>query len=90
MSTKLLNMREVGERLGHGYHWFRKRRHAMQKDQGFPEPVRTCGLRWDPRAIDAWIAGQGAPRVTVDPKLGAIDFATVLDNRAEKIAERMH
>lgn len=86
---KLLNMREVGERLGHSYHWFRKRRRAMERDQHFPGPITTCGLRWDPRAIDEWVAAQGQ---TATPHLdggdGPRNFAAELDARAEEIAAR--
>lgn len=87
---RLLNMREVGERLGHGYHWFRKRRRAMERDEGFPGPIRTCGLRWDGDAIDRWIAAQGKPTVSIDIGDGPIEVADLLDQRARRIGAGMH
>lgn len=92
--TKLLTMRQVGERLGHGYHWFRKRRFKLEREDGFPKPVRGVGLRWDPAAIDAWLAAQREPQgqtasrveVTIQPP----DYAEQLDRRAADIAGRMH
>jgi predicted DNA-binding transcriptional regulator AlpA len=41
---------------------FHRRRRALEADHGFPEPVPGLGLRWDPAAIEAWLARRrGAP-----------------------------
>lgn len=85
--VRLLTMREVAERLAHGYDWFRRQRKTLERDEGFPKPVSGCGNRWDPRAIDRWLAAQGGPAVTVNVDIA--DVANKLDGRARQIGERL-
>lgn len=85
--TRLLTMREVAARLGYGYDWFRKHRAALERDHKFPAMVPGCGFRWDPRAIDRWLARQDGAEPAADPL--TVDIAATLDARAAAIAERM-
>jgi hypothetical protein len=39
---------------------FRCRRRRLEAEHGFPPPVAGLPDRWDPRAIEAWLAAQRA------------------------------
>ena len=54
----LLDAAQVGQKLGHDRVWFMGRKRRLIGEAGFPPPVPHCGLRWDERAIDAWLDGQ--------------------------------
>jgi predicted DNA-binding transcriptional regulator AlpA len=92
VTTRLLTMQEVAERLAHGYDWFRRQRARLERDEGFPAPVRGCGNRWDPRAIEQWLDRQREPQVNMmlradfcgDPA----EVAARLDSRAVAIGRR--
>ena len=54
----LIDARQVAERLGRGVSWFYCTRQTLIDKHGFPDPVPGIGLRWDPVAIDRWLAAQ--------------------------------
>lgn len=58
----LLTARDVARLLGWSVdHWYRRRR-ALEA-AGFPRPIPELGNRWDPNAIEAWLAARrGGPR----------------------------
>lgn len=53
----LLTIRQVGVLLSHSQQWFNHHR-ARLEGEGFPKPVAGLGMRWDPVAIDGWLARQ--------------------------------
>lgn len=57
-SRGLLTAPMVAKALGRSLSWFAKRRIELETEHGFPPPVRGCGTRWDPRALDAWLDQQ--------------------------------
>jgi len=57
MPDALLKHGQVAQLLGHSADWFSRHR-AQLEAQGFPRPVPGCGRRWDPAAIEAWLAAQ--------------------------------
>lgn len=58
MSRMLLDAAQVGRKLGADRVWFMGRKRTLIETAGFPPPVPHCGLRWDERAIDAWLDAQ--------------------------------
>ncbi len=53
----LLTAREVAQLLGLTRAAWYRRRPALEA-AGFPPPVPALGNRWDPAAIDRWLAEQ--------------------------------
>ena len=41
----------------------------LTESEGFPPPVRGCGRRWDPVAVDAWLDSLLAPSVKIESPL---------------------
>jgi predicted DNA-binding transcriptional regulator AlpA len=53
----LLTTRDVAALLGISVaYWYRRRRELEAR--GFPPPIPALGNRWDPVAIDRWLAAQ--------------------------------
>jgi predicted DNA-binding transcriptional regulator AlpA len=50
----LVTAAQVAKALGYTYGWFASHRARLEAEHNFPRPVDGCGLRWDPRAIEAW------------------------------------
>ena len=87
MRPALIRTKDVAAMLGLRLPSFYRRRAALEA-AGFPGPVTACGLRWDPVAIDAWLAGLRAPAPAPDPHAvpAADDVAawqTELDRRLQ-------
>jgi predicted DNA-binding transcriptional regulator AlpA len=57
--TRLLRAREVAALLGVALHWWYRHRRALEAE-GFPAPVRLSRgvARWDPAAIEGWLAAR--------------------------------
>lgn len=54
---QLLTLHQVAVLLGlPGARSLVARRRQLEEEHGFPPPVPGLGLRWDPVAIDAWLA----------------------------------
>lgn len=58
MSVRLLSYADVAACLAVTRSWLHRNRRALAVQHGFPPPVPGMGLRWDPLAIDAWLATQ--------------------------------
>lgn len=93
MTTRfLLTRAEVAAQLGMTPATF-GRRLATLRRAGFPAPVPHMGRRYDPRAIEAWLAAQRTPPgAPADDPTGAAPPAedvagwqAVLDRRAASI-----
>ena len=84
----LLTKHGVAERLYHTLHWFAYHR-AKLEAAGFPPPVPACGERWDPQAIDNWIARQRGETVetTIDPHIQAAEQARISAGFAARARE---
>lgn len=56
---RLLSARDVAELLGWSVNYWYRRRAALEA-AGFPRPLRVgkVGTRWDPAAIEAWLAAK--------------------------------
>lgn len=52
---RLLTSRDVAALLGVTREYFYRRRATLEA-KGFPPPIPALGNRWDPTAIDAWLA----------------------------------
>jgi predicted DNA-binding transcriptional regulator AlpA len=62
---------QVADRLGISPAAFAQRRRRLEDDHGFPPPVPGLCRRWNPAAIEAWLARQagGIPdSLLVDPE----------------------
>lgn len=59
MIARLLRARDVAALLGWSVNYWYRRRSALEA-AGFPRPLRVgkLGTRWDPAAIEAWLAAQ--------------------------------
>lgn len=57
MIRPLLTAREVAQLLGMTRAAWYRRRPALEA-AGFPPPVPALGNRWDPAAIERWLAAQ--------------------------------
>lgn len=62
----LINTAEVAELLGMTVHTFYRRRAQLHR-VGFPNPVPGMGIRYDPLAIQAWLARQRTASATPAP-----------------------
>lgn len=71
----LIDIAAVARRLGRSRSWFYEHRKELER-QGFPAPLPIVD-RWDPAAVDAWIAGCGrmAQAVQKDHAKRALDAA---------------
>jgi len=58
LKAKLWLPAQVAERLAMSPAAFAARRRRLEEDHGFPPPVPGLGRRWDPQAIEAWLARQ--------------------------------
>lgn len=54
---QLLNATQVARRLGRSRSWFYEHRAELER-ASFPQPVPIVD-RWNPKAIDDWVATQG-------------------------------
>lgn len=83
----LLDAPALAHLLGISTTRFLRRRPQLEMEHGFPPPVRGLALRWDPLAIEAWLAAQrqGAVSVTVAP---AHDWEAILAARAQALPAR--
>lgn len=54
--ARLWQAEQVAERLAISPAAFRQRRRRLEEEHGFPPPVPGLGRRWNPAAIEAWIA----------------------------------
>lgn len=64
---------------------FHARRRRLEGEHGFPPPVAGLPDRWDPRAIEAWLAAQRPRLAAVNDDDGA---EAVLIARARRMAPR--
>lgn len=64
---------------------FHCRRRRLEDGHGFPPPVAGLPDRWDPRAIEAWLAAQRPRTAAVNDDDGA---EAVLIARARRMAPR--
>lgn len=53
----LIRRERVARKLRRSLSWFERNRPSLEA-AGFPRPVPAMGLRWDERAIDAWLDAQ--------------------------------
>lgn len=81
MTRTLLTAAQVALLLGRKAGWFLAHRAALEA-RGFPGPVDGCGLRWDPRAIEAWLDARLPRAATADGQAEATLLA-----RAAALAE---
>jgi predicted DNA-binding transcriptional regulator AlpA len=56
VAQQLWDVRRVAHRLGRSRSWFYANKAALER-AGFPSPLPII-RRWDPKAIDEWVAGQ--------------------------------
>lgn len=75
--------------------WFYRHRRRLEREHGFPLPMPGFKEpRWDPRALELWQDEQLRkagllPPMGADPAqppLPGVDWADVLDRRAEAVA----
>lgn len=77
---RLITATQVAEVLGISRRQFMARRRRLEAEHDFPRPVAGLPDRWDPLAIDAWLASQ---RPAAPPAPSAEDAAeAVLIGRA--------
>lgn len=55
---RLITATQVADLLNLGRRAFLARRRWLEAEHDFPPPVRGLPDRWDPTAIEAWLAGQ--------------------------------
>jgi hypothetical protein len=56
--ARLWQAAQVADRLAMTPAAFNARRRRLEADHGFPPPVPGLGRRWNPAAIEAWLAAQ--------------------------------
>jgi hypothetical protein len=56
--ARLWQAAQVADRLAMTPAAFCARRRRLEEDHGFPPPVPGLGRRWNPAAIEAWLAQQ--------------------------------
>lgn len=79
---------EAAERLGITLSVFQRRRRRLRQ-AGFPEPVPGLFNRYDPLAIEAWLARQRTPTQAAERKpLDEQDWDRILDERAAAFAHQ--
>lgn len=71
---QLLTSAQVALVLGRSLPWWHRNRADLEAKHGFPGPVDGCGMRWDPRAIEAWLdarlpAPPAAPEVAAEAEM---------------------
>jgi predicted DNA-binding transcriptional regulator AlpA len=81
---RLITATQVAELLGIGRRQFLMRRSRLQSDHGFPPAVAGLPDRWDPLAIDAWLASQ-RPAAPPAPDAAA-EAEAVLIGRARSLS----
>lgn len=70
MPEALLTATQVSRVLGHrSPTWFPRHRTRLEAE-GFPLPVKGVGPRWDPLAIEAWLAQQRPAAHSTAPATG--------------------
>jgi hypothetical protein len=57
--ARLWQAAQVADRLAMTPAAFNARRRRLEADHGFPPPVPGLGRRWNPAAIEGWLASQG-------------------------------
>ena len=77
----LLRAPEVAALLGMSVRAFHAAR-ARLRDRGFPAPVPGMGPRYDPRAIEAWLARAQGKAAASPPVEDIAGWQAELDRRA--------
>lgn len=69
---------------------FLRLRGRLEAEQGFPPPVPGLALRWDPRAIEDWLAARrAAPAAAASESSPALDaWEATLAARADTLPLR--
>lgn len=89
MREPLLTFPEVAERLGVPLNSLYRNHRVLREEHGFPAPVPGLGRRWDPQAIENWLATQRGEPVPIGQLLPpdtttaeVFDWQQELDRRA--------
>lgn len=80
---RLITATGVAELLGITRRQFMARRRRLEAEHGFPPPVAGLPDRWDPVAIEGWLAQQRPPATT--PADGAEAAEALLIQRARAL-----
>jgi hypothetical protein len=65
--ARLWQAAQVADRLAMTPAAFNARRRRLEADHGFPPPVPGLGRRWNPAAIEGWLAALGGGFPPTDP-----------------------
>lgn len=95
MTEAPLTLAQVAKRFGKSRIWMYRHMRDLAANHGFPPPIPGFGRVWDPRAIEAWLEAQRAPKppIAAAPDAAAVapelDWAEILDQRAAALAAPM-
>lgn len=81
--ARLWQAAQVAERLAMTPGAFCQRRRRLEAEHGFPAPVPGLGRRWNPAAIEAWLAVQAGGM----PAQDQVSPEDILISRARAMAE---
>ncbi|CAB4166600.1 hypothetical protein UFOVP843_39 [uncultured Caudovirales phage] len=92
--NRCLDYPALAEQMGRTVNWMRNNMGRLRRDHNFPAPIPGFGKRWDPAAIEVWLAThRPAPPTAAgdfsgmslpsDAPLTDAEFTARLDARAE-------
>lgn len=85
---RLITSTAVAELLGITRRQFMNRRRRLEAEHGFPPPVAGLPERWDPIAIEAWLAQQRPPAPTPPDPAEAAEALLIQRARAVRASGR--
>lgn len=88
-APRLLTVAQVAARLGIATETLYRTIRRLRDDHGFPRPLPGLSHRYDPLAIDAWIARwrAEAPRLPEDPD-NLAKIQAEIDRRADALGRK--